>query len=328
MKIKLVAGLVSCALGMSVAHAGSLQVANSDLTLAGGMSAAALYSDNTGTGNTGDPAVTDFLLELSAPADEGIGFTAGFGTLLMPTILDNVGVVAGASDLQYGWVTVQPVDGLTIEAGKIATKIGYEVANTYANSHILLGSVWNSQPVYYGGARVSYAVGDTTVFAELNEESLPGARTAFVVGAAGAVAGLDYSVAYSSAANEHDILDLIIGTEVAGIPVAANLDMHKFGAVAPGADDSGMGLALYAVPTFGSVSVPVRVEFIDDGTSGAYGMDKGTTFTVTPTYNFSDSTFVRAEVAYVTADNEIFAESDGATTDTKTSVAVQAGFLF
>lgn len=329
MKIKLTVALVSCVLGASVAHAGELKVANSDLTLAGGIGAAGIYSNNTGSNNNTDPAVTDFLLELSAPAKKGIGFTAGFGNLLMPTLLTNVGKAPVTSDLQYGWVTVAPVEGVTIEAGKLATKIGYEVAYSLANPHIMMGALWNSQPVYYGGARASYALGETTLFAEANEESLPGAGNAYVVGASGAAAGINYSAVYSNAKNDHDILDLIVSTELAGMAVAANLDVHKFGNAAPGMDDKGVGIALHAVPKFGAVSVPVRLEYLDDGTSGAFGgMGKGSSYTVTPTYHFADNTFVRAELAYVTADNEIFSNSKGASTDSKTTFAVQVGYKF
>lgn len=337
MKMKVIAGLVLSGLGMSMAHAGELKVANSDMTLAGGIGAAGIYSDNifdsdgtkTHSGNTSDPVVTDFLLELSASADKGVGFTAGYGQLMMPSLVSNIENAAPTSSLQYGWVTVQPMKGLTFDAGKLATKIGYEVANTFANPHIMLGGVWYSQPVYYAGGRVSYAIGETTVFAEINENALSGAGTGYVAGASGSAAGLSYSVAYATANDKHDILDLIVSGEVAGIPVAANLDYHSYGNAAPGVDDSGYGLALYATPLTGKFSLPVRIEYMNDGTSGAYGgVDTATSYTVTPTYNFTDNTFVRAEVAYVQADNKIFKDKDNVATDSRTTVAVQAGYKF
>ncbi|HFE32133.1 MAG TPA: porin, partial [Gammaproteobacteria bacterium] len=46
------------------------------------------------------------------------------------------------------------------------------------------------------------------------------------------------------------------------------------------------------------------------------------------TYNFSDNTFVRAELSMVSSDNKIFTDDNGNQEDTKTSFALQAGFIF
>ena len=74
---------------------------------------------------------------------------------------------------------------------------------------------------------------------------------------------------------------------------------------------------------------PRRVEYLSDGTSGIYyGVDTAYTLTVTPTYNYTENTFVRAEVSYVSSDNAVFADKDGLPEDTKTSFAVQAGYTF
>lgn len=333
MKIKTMSLLIAGLASAPTVMAGSLTVANSNLSLAGGLSGAGLYSDATGTSNDTDAVVTDFLVELSSQAPvKGIGFIAGYGELLQPTVLNNVGMTAPASSsLQYGSVIVKPSDALSFEVGKLATKIGYEVANTYANPHVLLGALWSAQPVYYAGARANYTVGGVTVFAEVNEDASSGATHGYVVGASGAAAGVNYSLSYYDAKDARDILDLIVSGEVAGMTVAANLDYHKLEqAPAPGADDTALGLGVYVIPKFGDVSVPLRLEYLDDGTSGIYagGVDKGYTVTITPTYNFSANTFVRAEVAYVSADNNVFTDHLGNPTDSKTSVALQAGFKF
>ncbi len=338
MKLKMAAGLVSCALYLPLAQAGSLTVANSDLTLAGGINAGLLYSDNTGGSNNTDAMVTDFLLELSASADKGLGFVAGYGALQQATLFSNVPAdkstsTTGQADmgLQYGWLTVKPTDSITIDAGKLATSIGYEVANSYANANILLGGIWNSQPVYYPGLRASFAMGEGRMFIEANEDTSTGATTGYVVGGSTAIGAVNVSVAYYNANKARDILDIIVSSEIGGIPVAANIDFHKLDnqVAVPGNDDSAMGIGLYATPSFGVVTAPVRVEYFDDGSSGIYGgMKSGYSFTVTPTYNFTDNTFVRAEIAMISSDNKIFNDEDGTAQDSKTSAALQAGFLF
>lgn len=336
MKMKMVAGLVSCALYIPFAQAGSLTVANSDLTLAGGMSAGVLYSDNTGGTNHTNAAVTDFLLELSAPADKGVGFTAGYGVLQQYTVFGNVPASSAAADpamkLQYGWLTLKPNDTVTVEAGQLATKIGYEVANSYANPHILIGGLWAAQPVYYPGVRASFAVGDGSVFVEANEDKSSSATRGFVIGGSKALGGVNLAASYYGATEGRDIIDIIVSSEIGGIPVAANLDFHKLDSevATPGNDDSAMGIALYATPTVGVITVPVRLEYFDDGSSGIYntGMNSGYSLTVTPTYRYTKNSFVRAELATVSSDNKVFMDDKGAAQDSKTTVALQAGFLF
>ena len=76
-------------------------------------------------------------------------------------------------------------------------------------------------------------------------------------------------------------------------------------------------------------TIPVRVEYISDGTSGLYeGVDSGYTFTVTPTYHYTENTFVRGELAYISASNDVFTKDDGSVTGTNTSFNVQAGVTF
>lgn len=332
MKLKTLNLLIAGLITTPTAMAGSLTVANSDLTLAGGLSAGALYSDNNGARHDTDARVTDFLVELSAPvATTGVGFVAAFGELLQPTVFANVGITSPTStSLQYGSMIVKPTEALTFEAGKLATKIGYEVANTYGNQNILLGGLWSAQPVYYPGVRASYNLGSVTVFGEANQDTSTSAKNGYVVGASGAAGPVSYAVAYYNAKESRDILDIIVSTKIGNIPVAANLDYHMLDNATPGNDDSATGLALYATPSFGNTSVPVRIEYMDDGSSGIYntGLKTGYTFTVTPTYNFSATTFVRAEAAYATADNKVFSDKLGTAIDSKTSYAVQAGFKF
>ncbi len=338
MKMKMVTGLVGCALCLPLAQAGSLTVANSDLTLAGGMSAGLLYSDNTGGSNNTDTVVTDFLLELSAPADKGLGFVAAYGLLQQPTVFMNVPAnkstnTTGQTDLglQYGWLTVKPTDAITLDVGKLATKIGYEVATTYANPHILMGGLWSAQPVYYPGLRASFAVGSGSAFVEVNEDSSTAATSGYVIGGSTAFGSVNLSLAYYNANKGRDIIDIIVSGEIAGIPVAANIDFHKLDSevAVPGNDDTATGVGLYATPSFGAYTVPVRVEFFDDGSSAIYGgMKSGYSLTVTPTYHYTKNTFVRAELAMVSSDNKIFNDENGVLQDSKTSAALQAGFLF
>lgn len=335
--------IAGCILAPSVVQAGSLKVANADITLAGGAAGGYFYSTNTGSSDNEDRHLTDFLVELSsASVAPGVGFTAAAGQLKMLTVL-NGGIIgtqipAESITMPYGWLTVKATDALTVEAGRLATKIGYEVAPSYANQNILLGGVWNSQPLFYEGLRANYNFGPATVFAEANDDTSTGAKEGYVVGVSGSASGVNYSASYYDANTARNILDVIVSSEIAGTAVAANLDFHTLDDAVkiPGNDDNAWGLALYAVPKFGKgFSVPVRLEYLSDGTgTGIYPTDSTTskstyTLTVTPTYHFSDTTFVRGEVAYVSTDKKVlFADDKGVAQDNKTSFGVQAGVIF
>ncbi len=115
------------------------------------------------------------------------------------------------------------------------------------------------------------------------------------------------------------------------MPVAANLDYHLLDDPVKVAskDDTAWDLALYAAPDLGGGwSLPVRLEYLSDGTSGILGgVDSAFTLTVTPTYRVGPA-FVRAEVAYVSANNKVFVDDQGVAQDSKTTFAVQAGTTF
>ncbi len=317
------------ALTAPAAFAGSVTSA-ADINLNGGMTAGYFYTTNTGSNNNDNYQVSDFMVELSGEATEGVGFVGAFGTMAAITVLDGgVNNGAYAYGFQYGWLSVAPMEGLTIDAGMLATNVGYEVTPSYANPHATIAALWGGQPVYYPGVRVSYDAGDMGFYAEVNDDALGSASAAWAAGINGDAGALGYAVSYYNYNGYKDLIDVIVSADLGGIPVAANVDYHMLeNAPFPGADDTAFGIALYASPTFGKVAVPVRVEYLSDGTSGIYGVDSATTLTITPTYNFSDNTFVRAELSMVSSDNYVFADDQGTPEDTKTSFAVQAGFLF
>ncbi len=310
------------------AFAGGID-SGADLTLSGGFGAGYYNTTNTGSSNNDNFQVTDFMLELSAEPSDGVGFTAGFGTMAAITVTDGgVGNVPYLYGFQYGWATVAPMEGVSIEAGMLATNIGYEVAYSLANPHATIAGIWAAQPVYYPGARVNYAMGDLGLYAEINQAG-GGSPQGWTVGASGSVAGLDYAVNYRDGDQSSNLLDIILATKVAGMDVAVNLDYTMLDNAPTGQDDTALGTAIYVVPSFGAIDVPVRVEFMNDGTSGVYGgVDSATTFTVTPTFAFSENALVRAEFSMVNSTNKIFADENGVAQDSKTSFAVQAVYTF
>lgn len=330
-----IAGAVAAPLA---AQAGSLTVANQDITLSGGLTGAYVYNSDT---KRDAYTVSDALIDLTSAAKTGgMGFNLGVGTLAGNSLASSTSPLTaigggGNTSVQYGWVSILPMDGLKVDAGLLATNVGYELVPSYSNANILHGVLWNAQPAYYTGARATYSMNGMSFYAEANKNN----GTGSAVGASGSFGNVNASLNIFSTVNKVSIVDIIASTKVGTTTVAANIDYLSKAKAAKtaGTDDNAYGIALYAtIPVSDKASVPVRLEYVSDGTSGLYGLgsagnsNTGITFTVTPTYHLSNSTFVRAELAYASTDKTTAAYIDdkGASTDSNLSLAFQGGLLF
>lgn len=195
--MKKVVGLAAAGLlAVSAANAGQITVANTDITLFGGVSASynaqnndhALRSTGTVLSRTGAQpwsgkdsfSVNNVIVGLTKPAqDGGIGFTAAFGSWEAPTVVASSDVVNdkagnGANKLLgYGkttdfkpwlaFVTYKPVAGLSLDAGLLWTNFG-ERPVTILNPHITRGVLFTANPVLLTGARGTYDAGVAKVY--------------------------------------------------------------------------------------------------------------------------------------------------------------------
>jgi hypothetical protein len=346
MKTKLISLAIAGAVAAPfAAQAGSLKVPNQDITLSGGITGAYVYNSDT---KRDAFAVPDALIDLATEAKPGgMAFDVGIGTLAGNSLASSSAPLAtggGSTLLQYGWVSVLPVDGLKVDAGKLATNVGYELVPSYSDANILRGLVWNSQPAYYNGARVTYSTSGMSFYAEANKNALAAGGPGSGLGASGSFGGVNLALNYfnvaEAASGPGSIVDIIASGKAGNISLAANIDYllksDRFKKATTGTDDNAYGIALYAsMPMGDKASLPVRIEYVNDGTSGLYGLgaagasNTAMTFTITPTYNFSDSTFVRAELAYVSTDKKTtYIDDKGAATDSNMIVGFQGGVRF
>ena len=333
------------------AQAGSLTVANQDITLSGGVAGG--YINNTDAAQSKITA-TDALVDLSSEAKTGgMGFDLGVGVLAGANLGSSSGVLNTATTgagttLQYGWLTIKPTDGLSLQAGTLATNVGYEVVPSYENANILHGLVWNDQPAYYNGIRATYDTGNMSIYVEGSNDPVNPTNPAFntvnsngqAIGASATMGAVNGSISYFNDEDNGSIVDIIASSKMGSMTFAANLDyITKADRLkVAGTDDNAYGIALYAtMPMGANASLPVRVEYVSDGTSGIYGLtttagekNSAYTVTITPTYNFSKATFVRAELAYVGLDKKTAAYVDdkGVATDGNMTVGLQGGLMF
>ncbi len=320
---------IACATAFAgSAHAGSVNTGNADITVEGGVTAGYFYSADYGN-NKDNILLSDFMLEISGGSDTT--FAAGLGIMNSQTVYGGGAGNAGntiANNIQYAYITPTLAKGVTLDLGLLATNIGYEVQQSYANGNILRGAVWNSQPVYYPGIRANVDLGGgMSAYVELSD-TFPGGPTAAKAGAAGvsgSAAGMDYAVNYRQINKGNGLLDVILSTKAGGMDVGVNFDYITTDA---SGDDDAFGLALYVTPKAAGLDVPVRVEYFSDGNSGVYGgVDSGYSFTVTPTMAVGKSSFLRVELAYMSTDKGDL-DGDGTTGDSALSAILQGGYNF
>ncbi|RUM61264.1 MAG: hypothetical protein DSY59_01800, partial [Persephonella sp.] len=208
--MKKVLGLATAGLlAISTAQAGTITVANSDLTLYGAVSAGFETQDNdfvddkypTRAGVQAPSSDTFRLynviigLKKEANPNSPIGFNVAFGQFEVPTVLASTDIVNNKNDflglgndkglIELGktnngfkpWlatVDISPIDGFKISAGLLWSKYG-ERPVTFLNPNISRGLMFIFfNPVVYTGARVEYSLnlpglGDVGIYAGYNQ---------------------------------------------------------------------------------------------------------------------------------------------------------------
>lgn len=403
--MKKVVGLAAAGLlAVSSANAGQITVANTDLTVLGGVSAAYNVQNNdnqlNGGGFSKDSfSVNNFVIALAKPAEVGgIGFVAAFGSWEAPTVVASSEVVNGKNILNKNlvgngkttdfkpwkaYVTYKPIQGLTLDAGLIWANFG-EKPVTIFNPHITRGVLFTANPALFAGARATYDAGIAKayigtgkvgaqlmqpVYADFNVTPKSYIEAGITGNLKQVGLPVDVGLHTYNEAGGRDIYALTVGADY-GI-VTAGLEVDYFHAdknlrtlngnlPAPGLPELGSsawGTALCVkVKPVAGVQIPVRIEYADNKDSllipaiaigysavgGALAFpnqgykDKVWTFTITPTYNPTKNTFIRAEVSYAKAKEtniggnnySLFINSKGETKSSRTTGAVELGFLF
>ncbi len=377
--MKKVVGLAAAGLlAVSAANAGQITVANTDLTVLGGVSAAYSVQNNDhllrGGGFSKDAfSVNNFIVALAKPAEVGgIGFVAAFGSWEAPTVVASSNVVNGGNirglDLVgYGkttdfkpwkaYVTYKPIQGLSLDAGLLWANFG-EKPVTIFNPHITRGVLFTANPALFAGARATYDAGIAKVYVgtgKVGAQLLQPFYNLFSVNPksyveAGITGNLkqfglpvDLGLHTYNEAGGRDIYALTLGADYGIVTAGLEVDYFKSDdnlEVKTGATDSsawGTALCVNVKPVAG-IQIPVRVEYASNNntslipTIASVPDNKVWTFTITPTYNPTKNTFLRAELSYAKSDEvggvSLFVDSNGNSKSSRTTGAVELGFLF
>jgi hypothetical protein len=130
------------------------------INVSGALTVYTIHSNNKTDDKKTRYDVGSAIISLSKSA-EPFGFTLIGGAYAVPVVGVGLSKTSESTDLfspiPVAYVEYSPMKGLSVQAGKLPTIIGYESAFTYLNNNIQRGLVWNMQPVINNGVRLTYS---------------------------------------------------------------------------------------------------------------------------------------------------------------------------
>jgi len=322
---------------------GPLQSILSGLELTGGISAGFFYASNPGNDTSDNEfLLSNFLVELSS-ADENfpLGFVGAFGETSTPSLFDTP-ETNNDFKIEYASLTFNPNTDTSLEVGLLQPNAGYENTYTFNNINVILGALASQQPYNAYGARLGYDVNSISLWAgyykkRLDEEEyeINGSSpdNTWEIGLEGSVLDYRFSIYHYHINGLKNLTGAVLERTIKNVYLAFNIDYWNW--------DSGMkniyeskssiGGAVYLCPQFKHFSIPVRLEYIDQGESGIYSESlyakRIYTATISPTYHFSENAYIRVESAYIAAD-KAFADKSGNSKNNRICLAAEVGYVF
>jgi len=305
----------------------------------GGLSGGYFYASEPGP-NAADSEflLSNLLLEISSgDQDLPVGFVFALGETSTPSVLDTP-QNNNALSIEYASLTITPFPGVSIETGLLMPNSGYEATYTYENQNILLGAVASQQPYNAYGTKIGFEIEDLYIWAgyyrdRLDNEEYDSADEAWEIGVCATVFEIDINLYHYHIGGFRQLTGVSIERTFRNVDIGLDLDYWAWAGSIRNVygSNSSIGGAVYVSPTFGSFSIPVRLEYVHQEESQIYlesiNAERIFTATVTPTYHCNENTFVRVETAYVQADTA-FAGKNGNTESDTFSLAMEVGFFF
>ncbi len=261
------------------------------------------------------------IMSLSKPA-EPFGFTLIGGAYAVPVVGAPLSKTSESTDLfspiPVAYVEYSPMKGLSIQAGKLPTIIGYESAFTYQNNNIQRGLVWNMQPLINNGVRLTYSTDFLFVKLGVNDGFYTLSTTdpkPALEASLGLTPMKDGSVALNVIVPHKDSrpnnreLNLVASYTLDKLSLGGDLLYVE----APRSNTAGVpqkakasGVALHLSYDLKPFKLSGRIEYVKDNSDntdivGLADGNKALTFTATPAYTHG-SLFLRGELSYVKAD--------------------------
>ena len=317
----------------------SLQSVLQTIVITGGISAGYFYSSNPGEDISDDAFLLSNLLVEISSADEDIplGFVGAFGETSTPSVLDTP---ENNTDfkIEYASMTLKPVDNLSLEAGLLQPNAGFENTYTFNNKNVILGAVASQQPYNAYGARITYDVNEFSLWGgyfkeRLDDEEYNSPDHAWEIGLSTQILENTLSLYHYNIRGQRNLTGAVVERTMDNIELALNIDYWRWNnpMKALYGSTSSIGGAFYICPNYGNLSIPLRLEYINQKNSEIYIENPNTehiyTLTVSPTWHFTKKAYIRVESGYVKAD-EAFADADGPIEDDRINLAIELGCTF
>ncbi len=273
---------------------GNLGTANQDITFFGGISAA-WNSDSA------DFSLSTVALGFTKAAteDSPVGFTMALAQFGVPVAHIDSNAATFNYGVYLGYFSLMAVPGVTLDAGLLWQKFG-DAPVTILNPHITRPVAFAAQPVLFAGARLNFDVGDFKAYLGVNDGSALGgthgggpADNGYEAGIMGDVGIAKVGVHYFKNSDSSSVINLCAKGDFDGIGVG--LEINKITDI-PGSDDL-TSIALKANVDLGIIKLPVRLEKTSD-------LVEVTTLTLTPTWNPTANSYVRADVILRSGDDK------------------------
>ncbi len=313
------------------------------LHVAGGISAGEFYASNAGPDTSGNETLlSNFLFELSGGEDDQLlGFAAAVGETSTPSVLSPPDTTPDL-DLEYASLSLKGYGETAVEVGLLKPDAGFEDTYTYNNANAVLGALASQQPYNAFGGKLQYAADNLNLNAAYYGKRLDdseyaengvAADHAWEVGIGTTFNDVSCRLYHYHIAGRRSLTGAVIEQSYKNISFALNVDWWQRDKTASNqySRKSSIGGAFYMIPEFGKFSLPIRVEYIDQGGSEMY-LDNPETkkiyaATISPTYRCTKASYIRLESSYVQA-TKGFADKDGEPKDDRIYLATEFGYLF
>jgi hypothetical protein len=302
-----------------------------DIVITGGLSGGYFAGNNEGEGGKKDNFVlTNLLIDITSEINNGMfGFNLGLGGVTTPSVFDAPDDTIPNFRIEYAAINLKPIKslpGLSFEGGLLQPNSGYESTYTFNNRNITVGALASQQPYNAVGARATYAFSeDFSIWSGIFKHRLASDEYeteydsgliknvqdsySWEAGVNDDIGGVGLSLYHYHLTGLRNLTGFVAEYTVHNLYMALNVDYWRWSSEMEKyfEDHSSIGAALYLAPSFKKFSLPLRLEYIQQGKSRIYlpiqDAEDIYAATLTPTYNFTDNVFIRTEVSYVNADN-------------------------
>lgn len=241
------------------------------------------------------------------------------------------------SPLPLAYVELNLAKSLTLSAGRLGTLVGYEAPFTYQNNYIQRGLVWNMQPLFHHGIRLTWVKGPFTFKGGLNDGYFSAGVDSYTRDDRTVTSkispALEFSTSLEISKNFNLAFNLLLPKKSAlpnEVAEPANKRQYNtvlnfvIGNMTLGVDGlfveaprsykarvseraKAYGLALHGAYDLTPIKIALRFEYVKDkkdaGGVDLVGLGEGNrayTLTLSPGY-YKDPLFLRADLSYVKA---------------------------